>query len=336
MRSKQTMTIVILNFRTPEITINCLKTIAAEVQTTPGIHVILIDNASGDDSVPLIKAAILENHWSASWLEFRPIDTNLGFAGGNNLILREQLSLASPPEYLLLLNSDTLVHQGCLATCLKLMEEDSKIGALSCMLRNRDGSVQNVCRKFPHPLRESLRALGLPWIMPKLFGWADLEDRGWDREKISRDVDWISGAFFLARTEMLRKTGLMDEGFFFLGEDCEWCFRIWKNGWRIRFDPSAEITHLGGASSDSTRVRNRTKDLYTWRARFKVQEKCYGLLAKVWIHSLYLISFGLRKYWMMATGKTGQIAYEGISEGFDQLLHLNEKSGSDQLSSKAS
>jgi GT2 family glycosyltransferase len=294
MGSPATLTVIILNFRTPDITIDCLRTLAPEAAQNPLMKVVLIDNNSGDDSVPKIRAAIEENGWSSGWLEFRPLEKNLGFAGGNNLILREQMALPQPPKYQLLLNSDTLVRPGCIATCIAIMEADPKVGAMSCMLRNRDGSVQNACRKFPTPLLASLGALGLPWLFPRLFSWSDMDDESWDRTANARDVEWIGGAYFLARTAALAQAGVMDEEFFFLGEDCEWCHRIWKNGWRIRFDPSAEIVHLGGASSDETRVRNFAKNVHTWKARFLVQRKCYGTVAETTVRSLYLASFALR------------------------------------------
>ncbi|MEI8310778.1 MAG: glycosyltransferase family 2 protein [Verrucomicrobiota bacterium] len=314
------LTVIVLNFRTPDVTIDCLKTLAPEALANPGMKVVLLDNASGDDSVPRIEAAIRENGWTGDWLEFRPLDKNLGFAGGNNRILHEQMAAKDPPAYLLLLNSDTLAGKGCIAYCTKIMEADPKIGALSCMLRNRDGSVQNICRKFPHPARESVRAFGLPWFLPALFRWADLEDSGWDRTAGPRDVDWIGGAFFFARTSALREAGVLDQEFFFYGEDCEWCHRLWKHGWRIRFDPGAETVHLGGASSDSTRVRNRQRDIYTWKARFLIQRKCYGPLAEKFVRGCYTAMFALRLGFARITGRGRSEKAAELREGLSMLL----------------
>lgn len=319
------LTVIVLNFRTPDVTIDCLKTLAPEAAANPGMKVVLLDNASGDDSVPRIEAAIRENSWTNAWLEFRPLEKNLGFAGGNNLVLHEQMAEKAPPEYLLLLNSDTLVRPGCIAYCAKVMEADKKIGALSCMLRNRDGTVQNVCRKFPHPARESARAFGLPWILPPLFKWADLEDQGWDRTAGARDVDWIGGAFFFARTSALQEAGVLDQEFFFYGEDCEWCHRLWKRGWRIRFDPGAETVHLGGASSDSTRVRNRQRDIYTWKARFLIQRKCYGPLAEKFVRGCYTAMFALRLGFARVTGRGNSEKAADLREGLAMLLGPLEK-----------
>jgi hypothetical protein len=325
MQHSPRLTVIVLNFRTPDVTIDCLKTLAPEAVANPGMKVVLLDNASGDDSVPRIEAAIRENRWDTGWLEFRAMDKNLGFAGGNNLILHEQMAAEDTPAYLLLLNSDTLVRPGCIGYCTKIMEADPKIGALSCMLRNRDGTVQNVCRKFPHPARESVRAFGLPWFFPALFRWADLEDSSWDRTAGPRDVDWIGGAFFFARTAALQEAGVLDQEFFFYGEDCEWCHRLWKHGWRIRFDPGAETVHLGGASSDSTRVRNRQRDIYTWKARFLIQRKCYGPLAETFVRGCYTAMFALRLGFARITGKGRSEKAAELREGLSMLLSPLDK-----------
>lgn len=322
--SHGSVAVIVLNFRTPKITIDCLHTLEKEVSRSPGIRVILVDNDSGDDSVDLIRDAIRQNGWGRGWLDFRPFEKNLGFAGGNNAILRDLLASPVCPKYLLLLNSDTLVHEGCLDYCRLLMDRDPKIGAMSCQLFNRDGSVQNVCRLFPRPDRETARALGLPWIFPSLFSWADLEDSGWDRTKEARDVEWVGGAFMMLRATALRETGVLDEDFFFYGEDCELCYRMHRHGWRVRFDPGNSIVHLCGASSDGQRMRNRTKDILTWKARFLTQKKCYGSLASWWIRTLYIVSFGIRKCWMDLTGGSASASYEGLKEGLDQLLSLSD------------
>ena len=79
--------VIVLNFRTPEITIVCLKTLAQESASCPSMRVVLVDNASQDESVSKIQSAISENQWDSSWLEFRLLEKNLGFAGGNNAII---------------------------------------------------------------------------------------------------------------------------------------------------------------------------------------------------------------------------------------------------------
>jgi GT2 family glycosyltransferase len=312
------LAIVVLNYRTPDYTEGCLRSLAAEVASLPGTRVLLLDNASGDDSVPRFQKLIEANGWT-SWVELIVSERNTGFAGGNNVCLKRALAWSDPPEHLLLLNSDTVVWPGCLSHCAAFMSAHADVGALSCQLRNRDGSVQNVCRKFPRPDRETVRAWGLPYLAPRLFGWANLEDPDWDRETVSRSVEWVGGAFMWLRTAALRETGMLDETFFFYGEDTEFCYRMTRHGWKIWFDPGATITHFGGGSSDPTRMLDHRKDVLTWYARFHVQQRCYGTLAAAWMRGVYVAAFALRLGWLAIRGRRGSALYTSIASGLRTL-----------------
>ncbi len=312
------LAIIVINFRTPQYTIDCLASLVPERADLPGLQVLLVENASGDDSVPRLREALAANGWS-DWVTFLPQERNLGFAGGNNAGFRHLLAQPQPPEFVLLLNSDTLVHRGCLKAALDRLQREPDIGVLSCMLRNRDGSVQNVCRRFPCPLRETVRALGLPYVFRTAFEWAELEDAGWDRERTARNVDWVGGAFMLLRTDTVRRLGGMDESFFFYGEDIELCHRLWRHKLRVFFDPAGAITHFGGGSSDSARLANRRKEVLIWKARFRVQRRCYGALAAAWMRLLYILVFTAKVAWLFVTGRRGTDRFRGACSGWTVL-----------------
>lgn len=315
------LVIHILNYRTPVLTLDCLASLAEERRGEVSFEVWLIDNASGDDSVPRIREALRERGWD-SWVRFEALEENLGFAGGNNYLIRKCLQSEAPPVFQLLLNSDTRVHAGAVSKSVAWMRAHPGAGAFSCMLRNEDGSVQNVCRKFPRPDRETVRALGLPYAFPRLFAGADLEDPGWDREGArDREVEWIGGAFLLARTEAIREAGVMDDSFFFYGEDTEWCYRFRAHGWGIYFDPGPEITHLGGGSSDPSRLLDRRKEILLWKARFRVQRQCYGRVAAAWIRAVYVCAFAMRVVWLWWTGQRHTLKYRSIRSGLRTLTH---------------
>ncbi len=174
------LTIVIVNYRTPEFVIACLESLADERDSCT-FEVIIVDNKSGDDSVEKIRSSISLNGRDR-WIRLIESETNLGFAGGNNLALRQEIK--SP--FVLLLNSDTVVLQNCLAKCLSVIRQDSSIGILSCKLLNTDGTIQNTARKFPSPSRQILSALGLSYRFPKLFGWANIQDPVCYRDSVCR------------------------------------------------------------------------------------------------------------------------------------------------------
>jgi N-acetylglucosaminyl-diphospho-decaprenol L-rhamnosyltransferase len=299
--------IIILNFRTPDLTIQCLRSIAASLDRSPSIQVTLVDNDSGDESAKKIEEAIEHERWQV-WCELLESKINLGFAGGNNLGIQhawQQYDDAgvARPDFVLLLNSDTIVHPGCFEHCIKVMEDDPSIGALSCRLLNADGSLQVVCRKFPDPLRLVLGVTGLPWKLPKLFSWADTEYHSWNMDVDSGSPDWIGGAFMMLRREALEQVGLLDEDFFFYGEDIELCYRIRRAGWEIRYEPVVITTHLGGSSSDNSRMVNEARIVARWRARYLFLRKSYGLVAMWCVRFADIFGVATRGLFLKMSGR---------------------------------
>src|SRR5687768_6099546 len=93
--------VVIVNYKTPDLTVECLESLAPEIATVPGTRVVVTDNASGDDSAEKISAAIAQHHWD--WATFMPLETNGGFAYGNNRAIEPALKSQHPPQYIYLL-----------------------------------------------------------------------------------------------------------------------------------------------------------------------------------------------------------------------------------------
>jgi GT2 family glycosyltransferase len=247
------------------------------------IRVCVVDNLSNEGSAERIQSEIETNSWSA-WASVLPLPHNGGYAYGNNRGI-DHLGAA---DYFLLLNSDCVLHCGVLQRCVSVMESHPDIGVMSCALQNPDGSLQTVARKFPTPLRSIVSAFGLPWLLPPLFGWANIEDPNWDRAACERDVDWVGGAFLFIRASALAKIGPLDEDFFFYGEDIEFCHRTKKAGFRRHYDPAARATHIGGASgsADSARLRRE--------AGLIVQRKCYGAAAAALVRAAERCASALR------------------------------------------
>lgn len=283
------LAVLIVNFRTPGLTVDCLRSLAPEVEEAGEVHVEVVDNGSGDGSTERIGEAIEREGWRR-WAHLTALGRNYGFAGGNN----RAYEAAPEADYVLLLNSDTLVHRGCLRHCLAVMEERPEVGAMSCAVLNTDGTPQNAVRHLPHPLRLLMRMSTLPYRLPNLLGWTDPEDEHWDRLREKREVGWIGGAFLLLRGAFLRRHGLLDEDFFFYGEDIELCHRVWKAGYRCYYDPGASITHLGGGSSDASRISAEKVDAHRWRARYLIQRKLYGRWAEWLIRAADIFEWSLR------------------------------------------
>lgn len=285
------LVIVILNYRTPATTADCLASLAPCLdEVTGGVRVMLVDNASGDDSVPYLRE-VIERLGMSEVVELLCSRTNLGFAGGNNLAIAQ---LREGDDLVLLLNSDTLVRPGTLWHCVKRMCEEPAIGVLSCRLDSPDRTPQANARRLPTPVRMTVHVLGLVHRWPRAFAWADLEDGGWDRRGESRDVEWVGGAFMLVRRGALHEVGPLDASFFFYGEDAELCHRVRRGGWRVIYDGRVGITHLGGGSSDPARLERRARDRLSWEARYLLQRRCFGRLAELYLRTLDLVVYTAR------------------------------------------
>ena len=119
--------IVIVNYRTADLAIDCLSSLAGEVATVPGTQVIVTDSASGDDSPVRLEQAIAARGWGR-WVSLLPLATNRGFAAGNNAAIDCALAQQERPDYLLLLNPDTVVYPGALAILVAFMDRNPQVG----------------------------------------------------------------------------------------------------------------------------------------------------------------------------------------------------------------
>ena len=167
---------------------------------------------------------------------------NLGFAKANNIAMR-----VSKGEYILLLNSDTVVKDDCLGKCISQMDKNPRLGALGCKVVLPDGSLDHACKRgFPTPKASLYYLLKLYKKNPIKYGLYDALHLQVDE---TGEVDCLMGAFMLMPKDVLNKVGLLDEDFFMYGEDIDLCYRIKESGYQILYYPSAQIIHHKGGSS---------------------------------------------------------------------------------------
>src|SRR5580765_900506 len=131
--------VVIVNFRTPDLTIDCLTSLSAEMSTVAGTRVIVTDSASGDDSVAKIQAAIDTHKWD--WVTLMPLEKNGGFAAGNNAAIAPALKSEHPPQYVYLLNPDTVVLPDALRELVKFMDAHPEAGIAGGRSLTTEGHV---------------------------------------------------------------------------------------------------------------------------------------------------------------------------------------------------
>jgi GT2 family glycosyltransferase len=147
------------------------------------------------------------------------------------------------------LNSDTIVHPGAIKGLLDYLENNPDVGIVAPKLLNPDGSLQFSCRRFPNPVAALFRNTFIGRLFPnnrftREYLMQDFE------HNVPKEVDWVSGAAFLARGELLAEIGLFDSEFIMYCEDVDLCFQTWKVGKKVVYLPHLTITHAIGRSTD--------------------------------------------------------------------------------------
>src|SRR4051794_8106185 len=189
--------VVIANYKVAHLTIDCLRSLADEIGSMPGSHVAVCENGTGDDSAQRIQSAINENNWN-SWCKLTAVNTNLGFTGGNNIILRPALQSADPPEYVLLLNADTVVHRGALGRLVDFMDEHPQVGIAGSGLEYPDGTPQRSAFRFPSALSEFEHSISLGLVSRILKRWVIAPPI----PPCACEMDWVGGACMMIRRQV--------------------------------------------------------------------------------------------------------------------------------------
>lgn len=286
------LAVVLLNYRRADLVVDCLASIAPERLDALNAAVVVVDNASGDGSAPRIVAAIRERGWSA-WARLVESPRNGGFSAGNNVGIA-----AVRADHYLLLNSDTLVRPGAIATLLASMQAQPGVGLLGPRLEDRDGTPQESCFRVHTPASELMAAAATGPVSRLLSRYTIAQPAS----DAPLDTPWISFACVLIRGAALREVGPLDEDFFMYFEDVDYCRRAWKHGWRVRYEPAARVVHLRGGSSpvkQSFAERKRVPS-YFYASRTRYFAKYYGGVPGVVVANLaWLIGRGIS--WLRET-----------------------------------
>lgn len=242
------LSVILVNYKTPDLTIAAVKTL---LEHTPWIktdgEVLVIDNASGDESATRLRNELPEV------LLIENAD-NTGFSGGNNVGMDQ-----AKGDYVLLLNTDTISIEDAITPILEWMDEHKDVGVATVKLLNEDRSIQETGGFFPTLPRVFTWMFfldDLPYFS-KFFKSFHPDSRSYNKEKsfykTEHELDWVTGAFFLIKREIIDTIGTFDEKMFMYAEEMEYCWRIKKHNWRIAYVPIAQIIHLRGKSSASLR-----------------------------------------------------------------------------------
>lgn len=230
------LSIIIISYNTEKITIDCLKSIIKSLKNSSlKYEIIIVDNASKDNSVSSIKK--LKSEIKNRNLKINLIENkeNIGFGPANN----QAVKLAKS-DYLLFLNSDIIVLNAAIEKLYNFYKQNEKLfNFLGGKLLNKDGTSQPSC--------------GPMYTLPMIFAHLFLRGDYWELTRYSpkkiKEVDWISGACILTKKEYFEKLDGFDEKIFMYMEEIDLFYRAKKHGFKVFFYPEAQFIHLGSQSS---------------------------------------------------------------------------------------
>jgi N-acetylglucosaminyl-diphospho-decaprenol L-rhamnosyltransferase len=304
----RSLAIVIVNYNTRDLLRDCLRSLVAGASRSAA-SVWVVDNRSSDGSVEMVRAEFPHVRLIAS-------EHNGGYAYANNLALRQVLenrdwrlgirdesgqSLISnlqSPDYVLLLNPDTVVPAGALDALVDYLEAHPEVGACGPKLLLADGSLDLACRRaFPTPEVAFYRMTGLARLFPRSPRFARYNMTFLDPD-IETEVDALVGACMLLRGPVLREVGLLDETFFMYGEDLDWAYRIKQYGWKIIYVPSVTVHHYKRAASGQRPFRS-IRAFYDAMRIF--HRKHYAATTPVALNLLIEAGIALKEAWSLGS-----------------------------------
>lgn len=271
------ISVILVNWNTSNLLGKCLTLL---IQQLEGLtyDIWVVDNGSTDDSI-----LMLSTHFPQVNIILN--GNNVGFAAANNQAMR-----VAKGRYFLLLNTDAFPEPNAIQALYYLAEMNARSGIIGARLNNLDGSFQGSYVDFPSLGQEFLMLTGLGRLIhgPWYPNHTPVEGEG------AKVVDYVQGACMLVRRDAYQRVGGFDQRFFMYSEEADWCYSMRQAGWEVWYQPAAEVTHLGSASS-ANRAAQRETDLYLSRLRFF--KKHYGGFATNLLKGM-IISSTFIKYLM--------------------------------------
>lgn len=255
------LSIVILSWNVRDLLRQCLASVFAH-QSPLAAEVIVVDNASSDDSPAMVRAEFPQ-------VKLIVNAVNRGYTGGNNDGIA-----AAAGRYVLILNPDTQVVGDALATLVNYADAHPEAGVIGPQLVNPDGTIQSSRRRFPTLTTALFESTWLQaWAPRHVRSDYYVHDRP-DTE--TQPVDWVVGACLLVRREVIDQVGVLDEGFFMYSEELDWCRRIKQAGWQVVYLPPAQVIHYVGKSSEQVATQ---RHIYFQTSKVRYFRKHHGARA---------------------------------------------------------
>jgi len=233
------ISIVIVNFNSKGLTLSCIKSIREANWGDLSYEIIVVDNNSNDYLGEILS-------WQYPDIKFVQSKKNLGMGAGNNLGFKR-----ASGKYFVVMNPDTIAMPETFQILYRYMENNPRVGLVGPKQFNPDRSVQRSCYRWHSLLTPIYRRT---FVGSYKFGQNDLDRflmADFNHDQIL-SVDWLLGSFLFMRSEVYQALGGFDDRFFLYFEDTDLCRRFHRAGWRVMYNPEAQIIHNHNRQSART------------------------------------------------------------------------------------
>jgi hypothetical protein len=264
--------IVTVNYKTARMVTDLIVSLMPEIPKLGNTKMVIVDNASGDNSADYIKQFVDENY--LCWVTVVTSQVNLGYAGGNNLAINSVLNKNVTVKRFWFLNPDTKVKADAGTELVKAMNEND-LHIVGSRLEDEDGTLQ--CSHFNFPSIISELSAGLRFgIFDKLLKKYLVRTAPSNK---AIQADWLAGASFMVSNEYIEKIGLMDEDYFLYFEELDFCLQGKDNGMHCWYIPSSKVYHAVGAATGISDKRKKSprRPQYWFDSRRRFFLKNYGV-----------------------------------------------------------
>ena len=241
------LSVVLVNYKVPQLTIEAVRSVLASCRQIEGeVEVIVLDNASDDDSMERLRTAL----GAEPRVKLLESPTNGGFARGNNQAIAEARG-----DYLLLLNPDTLIGESTLTYCLTFLQTHPEAGAVGPRLINQSGAMHPESKRGVPTLWHSFCRFTRLYRLAPHSAWLNGYYQGHRSSDEVQQVPVLTGAFLMMRRALYLAVGGLDERYFMYGEDIDLCYTIERAGYHNYYLPTPVLHYKGESEQAADRVR---------------------------------------------------------------------------------
>lgn len=233
----KTIHFVILTWNSEKVIGRCLDSLLAFQQIESIIYI--VDNGSTDQTMGVIEEK-KKSHNLIHNISVIPLEKNIGTTKSRNIALRKILTVAKERDYICILDSDTEINENAMMTLICELEKDPRNGMIGPQMYGTNGELQLSARNIP-TIREKILNVVSDRNLQKQQ--EKMQERNQKYENFAYPVGYLLSACWLMRPSLLEKIGLLDEKIFYAPEDAEFCIRVWENGQKVLYCPTAKILH---------------------------------------------------------------------------------------------